>query len=102
VQDVAGVEVRHATGRAQRQVHNVAPAQLQPRRVQQPVQRACTITCIGTVDVCNCVGGGAKRMKQVPERSPEVWRTCTRTADHRSQHRLCNMQARVVCTTNQT
>jgi hypothetical protein len=43
VQDVAGVEVRHAAGSAQRQVHDVAPAQLQPRRVQQPVQRPYTI-----------------------------------------------------------
>lgn len=39
VKDVAGVEVCHAARRAQRQMHNVAPAQLQPGRVQQPVQR---------------------------------------------------------------
>lgn len=65
VQDVAGVEVRHAAGRAQRQVHDVAPAQLQARRVQQPIQRPCTVTRSGTICMCNCKGGRAKRVKQL-------------------------------------
>ena len=43
MEDVAGVEVGHPPGGPQRKVHDVAPAQLQPGRVQQPVQRACAV-----------------------------------------------------------
>ena len=43
MKDVAGVKVGHPLGGPQRKVHDMAPAQLQARRMQQPVQRACVL-----------------------------------------------------------